>query len=55
MTRLERARTTIWWGSWLATGASAGDFRDWNQVTAWTADVERQLAGGRRGAPSPSA
>jgi len=53
--RLERARTTTWLGRWLATGAYAGDFRDWDQVTAWTTDVEEQLAGGRQGVASPTA
>jgi menaquinone-dependent protoporphyrinogen oxidase len=52
--RLDRAKATTTLSRWVATGTYAGDFRDWDQVRAWTAEVAAQLAGGRQGAPLPA-
>ncbi len=41
--RLESGRATSRVARWLATGTYAGDYRDWDQVTAWTADLLAQL------------
>ncbi len=42
--RLERSRGRTRLDRWMATGALAGDFRDWDQVKAWTAHIVAQLA-----------
>jgi menaquinone-dependent protoporphyrinogen oxidase len=52
--RLDRAKATTTLSRWMATGTYAGDFRDWDQVRAWTAEVMAQLAGGRSRAPLPA-
>jgi menaquinone-dependent protoporphyrinogen oxidase len=52
--RLDRARATTTLSRWMATGTYLGDFRDWDQVRAWTAEVLAQLAGGRHRAPVPA-
>lgn len=52
--RLDRAKATTTLSRWMATGTYAGDFRDWDQVHAWTAEVMAQLAGGRHRAPLPA-
>ena len=52
--RLDRARATTLISRWVATGAYAGDFRDWEQVRSWTTDIVEQLAKGHPDV-SPSA
>lgn len=52
--RLDRTRTKTPLSRWMATGTYAGDFRDWDQVHAWTATVLDQLAEGRHRASLPA-
>jgi menaquinone-dependent protoporphyrinogen oxidase len=53
--RLERKAATTWLERWMATGALAGDFRDWDLVHAWTEEVIADLAAGHRDAPLATA
>jgi menaquinone-dependent protoporphyrinogen oxidase len=48
--RLDASRATTRLSRWMATGALAGDFRDWDHVQKWTAQVAAQLAEGHHGA-----
>lgn len=52
--RLDRKRAKTWLSRWMATGTYAGDFRDWDQVRDWTAQVITELAEGRQGAQLPA-
>lgn len=49
--RLELSRAKTRLSRWMATGTFAGDFRDWEQVRAWTADVISQLETTRHAVP----
>ncbi len=41
--RLERSSSTGPISRWMATGALAGDFRDWDRIRAWAAEKAQQL------------
>lgn len=43
--RLDRSNATGPISRWMATGALAGDYRDWEQIRSWAADRAAQLAG----------
>ena len=49
--RLERTRAKTLLSRWISSGTYAGDFRDWEEVRAWTAAVVVELAEGRHRAP----
>jgi menaquinone-dependent protoporphyrinogen oxidase len=51
--RLDRSLATTRICRWMATGAYAGDFRDWDTIQTWTAMVLAELAAGRRSLPLP--
>jgi menaquinone-dependent protoporphyrinogen oxidase len=41
--RLQKSTSTGPISRWLATGALAGDFRDWDRIRAWASDKADQL------------
>ncbi|MCW2809743.1 MAG: flavodoxin [Friedmanniella sp.] len=49
--RLDPQLTTTRVARWMATGSYAGDFRDWEQIAAWTAKVAVQLGHPHTGSP----
>lgn len=52
--RLDKTLAKTRVARWMSTGKYAGDFRDWEQVRAWTAGVVEELAEGRHRAPVPT-
>lgn len=53
--RLERAHAKSRLQRWMATGTYAGDFRDWDQVSAWTSLIVSGLAENRPHTAAPGA
>ena len=45
--RLDPATARSSFDRWVASGTRVGDFRDWEQISAWTWGVVRALASGR--------
>ena len=50
--RLERSRARTRVSRWMASGTYAGDFRDWEQVGAWTAEILARLEAARPAVPT---